>query len=817
MKPFRLSFVAPVLALFALFFAATTVRAQSNDERFKDETVKPEVTQGETPTQGHVGLPTDWSHHYLIYSNAAKIANSDSPKAKSLQAQPRFKQALARRNAMQHGVAEPTSAELRARALLPPDAAAPTATEGGLTKDWTSSLTLSGSVGDEQYPAKFSFNVNATPSCTADFAVFNNGQASGNHGTTFSTDAIDRGFFYGVPANGAIIKIDGVSFTATSTTTDVNGVGAPLFYFGTSGTQAATNLVAAIKAYAASAAGIAAGFTYTASNTFGFFGFQGNASSFVTVTDTTGGAAGNATTASPANCFPFFGGCTQTTPHPNFSFFSGTFYNGRGGTTAQVANLIGLNQLYAGGICSGTGPNVMFAYGVSVNGGLTTTSPALSEDGTQVAIVESSSAANAAGCALVGGKNPCVAGSYLQLVKWKAVTNAPIGGNGTAVTVPTVVANSAYRNCTVPCMTTLKFSSSTDSNSAPFIDYTDDSIFVGDDAGALHKLAGVFVGTPSVGWSSTVDSGFGLTGPVFDTTSGNIYVADANGELSTVLATNGGLEQQVQLDGSSTGFPIPDPPIVDGNAETVTVFESNDNNGGADLDQFTICTQPNDPPYATASSACTSGQFTSSTGFVIGPAGVQMHDGDFDNMYYSGTYQNGYLYFCGKDPSGSVDSPAIERATFDSTGVLFGVDTNFLDVTAAGTTAGTECSPMTEVYNGTTDYMFFSVQGGGVGANCGAMGGGAAGSNPSGGCVMSIIVNDDANPTATSPTAMPSAVRASIGEPGGSSGIIIDNISSSAEASSVYFSPLSFATSTANGNCASGIGCAVKATQSALQ
>ena len=142
---------------------------------------------------------------------------------------------------------------------------------------------------------------------------------------------------------------------------------------------------------------------------------------------------------------------------------------------------------------------------------------------------------------------------------------------------------------------------------------------------------------------------------------------------------------------------------------------------------------------------------------------------------------------------------------------------NFLAVTAAGTTAGTECSPMTEVYNGTKDYMFFSVQGGGVGSNCGTMGGGAAGSNPSGGCVMSIIVNDDANPTATSPTAMPSGVQASIGEPGGSSGIIIDNISSSAQASSVYFSPLSFATSTANGNCASGIGCAVKATQSALQ
>lgn len=813
MKPFRLSFVAPVLALFALFFAASTVRAQSNDERFKDETVKPEATQGETPTKGHVGLPTDWSHHYLIYSNTAKIANSDSPKAKSLQAQPRFKQALARRNAMQHGVAEPTSAELRARALLPPDAAAPATTEGGFTKDWTSSLTTGGTVGDEQYPAKFSFNVNATPNCTSDFVVYNNNQASGNHGTGFVVDATDAGYFYGIPAVGALIKINGVTFTAVANTaTPTSGQ----FRIGTSGTTAATNLVAAINAYNAANPGT---FTYTASNTRGFFGGSGNASALVTVTDTVGGTAGNTTTASPANCFVFFGisfgsGCPAPTPKANFSFFSATFYGGRGGTVAMVANLIGFNQLYTGspaGICTGTGPNVMFAYGVSTEGGVTSTSPALSEDGKQIAVVETT-----ATC--VGSTGTCAIGSYLELVKWAAVTNAAITGT---VKVPTVVTTSAYRNCTAPCMTTLKFSSTTDSNSAPFIDYTDDAIYIGDDAGALHKLAGVFVGTPSVGWSSTVDSGFALTGPVFDSTSGNIYVADSNGVLSTVLATNGGLEQQIQLDGSSTGFPIPDPPIVDGNAETVTVFESNDNAGGADLDQFTICDQPSVLPFSTGDPRCTSGQFTSSTGFVIGPSGVQMHDGDFDNTYYSGMYQNGFLYFCGKTPGSTVDNPAIERAYFDATGVLVGVDTASLPVTAAGGVGGTECSPMTEVINGSTDYMFFSVQAGGVGANCGNLGGGATGTNPSEGCVMSIIVNDSSTSTAgcpsACPTAMPAAVQASIGEPGGASGIIIDNVAGSAQASSVYFSPLTFATSTANGNCASGIGCAVKATQSALQ
>ena len=139
------------------------------------------------------------------------------------------------------------------------------------------------------------------------------------------------------------------------------------------------------------------------------------------------------------------------------------------------------------------------------------------------------------------------------------------------------------------------------------------AIYVGDDAGVLHVFNGVFVGTPSAGWTSSVDAGFALTGPVFDSGSGNIYVADANGILSTVLATNGSVTYQVQTTGAqgpsevgTTGFPIPDPPIVDGSAETVTVFVSNDNGSpaGADLDQFVICDAAN---AAALGSSCTVG------------------------------------------------------------------------------------------------------------------------------------------------------------------------------------------------------------------
>ncbi len=84
-----------------------------------------------------------------------------------------------------------------------------------------------------------------------------------------------------------------------------------------------------------------------------------------------------------------------------------------------------------------------------------------------------------------------------------------------------------------------------------------------------------------------------------------------------------------------------------------------------------------------------------------------MHDGDFDNTYYSGEYQYGYLYFCGKNPGTSLDNPAIERVFFNSSGILGGLDGSFLNVSGVD---AAECSPVTEVYNAGIDYMFFSVQ-----------------------------------------------------------------------------------------------------------
>ena len=77
--------------------------------------------------------------------------------------------------------------------------------------------------------------------------------------------------------------------------------------------------------------------------------------------------------------------------------------------------------------------------------------------------------------------------------------------------------------------------------SAPFVDYANDVIYVGDSVGSLHKFTGVFNGTPAevtAGWPIVVNSTHALTSPVYDSASGNIFVGDSAGRLSYVRDTN---------------------------------------------------------------------------------------------------------------------------------------------------------------------------------------------------------------------------------------------------------------------------------------
>ena len=158
-----------------------------------------------------------------------------------------------------------------------------------------------------------------------------------------------------------------------------------------------------------------------------------------------------------------------------------------------------------------------------------------------------------------------------------------------------------------------------------------------------------------------------------------------------------------------------------------------------------------------------------------GPYGV-----DFNNAWYTGT-GTPLLYVAG---TGTGTLPTLDSVGFNASGVLNAT----VSSSAALATGMADASAVTEFYNAAAakDLLFA-----GVTNNCVATtGGGTAG------CVMSL------NITAGFPTVKASTTA--IAATGGSSGLIVDNDSSDAQASSVYYATKTGAT-------------LVKATQSGLQ
>ena len=100
---------------------------------------------------------------------------------------------------------------------------------------------------------------------------------------------------------------------------------------------------------------------------------------------------------------------------------------------------------------------------------------------------------------------------------------------------------SLYRTCAAPCMTELALQGQASVTfSAPFYDYADDVLYLGDDIGQLHKFQNIFgSGTPSEITGGDNDSGWpqniaeavpaggpnALTSPVYDSVTGNVFVA----------------------------------------------------------------------------------------------------------------------------------------------------------------------------------------------------------------------------------------------------------------------------------------------------
>ncbi len=633
--------------------------------------------------------------------------------------------------------------------------------------DWGRPMLAGGGVGVGMVPAKFTWDVNAAPSCANDYVAYNTSLA----GVSPTTAASRTGTFGPAqPTNGqtATITSPGTSITLTASTTLNTGLN---FLIGATPTATATNFVAAINRNNTANLGV------TASNV-------GGTSATVTLSASANGAEGNLITLAEGLAgFAWAGGAT-------------TLAGGVG-----TGNIVAFNQLYstqgsATGLCPQDGPSVMWSYFTGT--GTAVTSIVLSGDGSKVAFAE-----NVAGAAT------------LRILKWKA-------GEGTGTGYPATPATTltAGQNWTTDCpaanscMSSIAFTGGfADTKSSPFYVYTNnaDVLYAGDNNGRVHKFTGVFNGTPAEvisGWPKTINGATILTSPVYDSVSGNIFVGDSTGLLSMIRETGSTAGTCTPLPcvepihlAVGTGGAIVDAPIVDGTTGTVIAVNGTE-------------TSANNGTVLQASTA-----LTGAVSFKIGgttPGGSALYSGAFDNTYITSAKPTiaGHMYVCGKDPS-NADEPAIYQLSFTAlTGVLSGVGSPLVGMVNGN---GEACSPVTEIFNSTaaTDRIFFSI------GNNLASGGGnpltACRSNGIG-CVASIVVTGSpAWPGgATVFNALPTPLNAT----GATSGIVVDNVSASAQASSFYFSLGANSTGAGPGlpscNTTAGVGCAVKLTQSAL-
>jgi len=530
---------------------------------------------------------------------------------------------------------------------------------------------------------------------------------------------------------------------------------------------------------------------------------------------------------------------------------------------SNAANIIAYTNLYVGtGACESANPTVDWAYNT---GGTVTTSPILSEDGTQVAFMQ-------------------VSGTTASLVLLKP---AATGGSFSSPTTPTEQASAAaYRSCTAPCYYALSLGAN-DTLSAPFYDYLRDALYVGDDSGNLHQFFGVFAGDPAENMTSPWPVHLGsnkLSSPVYDSETGfqagYIFVGDMGGVFYSVGSGYGGTTSgTIYGNTGSIGQAIADAPLVDCPQGVEYVFVTTNGSyseTGYDAVWEFVSIFTDVPPV---------GQ-PGAPGVVpvgVGGTGYYLYAGTFDNVYFqtsppsfaatgnlyvvgnTGTKGGATLYqvpisyssltgasnavvtglnsteypwpspvteFCNgactlPSPSGctvtsgsttiTCSSPVFTSADVGEaiigTYIPWGAtitkvnSTTSITISAAPTTSATGATATIGLTTSGTDYVFFSV-------NRGAVTGCTNGAGH--GCILSYNI--------TNPKSVTQAGSGlDVTTPGtngcwATGGIIIDNLSAAPGASQIYFVNLNGntaggATGATSGNCTAAGGGSINAVQ----
>jgi hypothetical protein len=418
---------------------------------------------------------------------------------------------------------------------------------------------------------------------------------------------------------------------------------------------------------------------------------------------------------------------------------------------ATQANMVGLNSLYnmpaGNGLCSGTAPKVMFAY--NIGPGVINSYIQLSLDGTKVAFNEN-------------GTN-----SYLHILRW-----ATGAGNGTSAAA---AATPGSGNSAADVKLLLTAGTST----APYVDYDNDVAYVTTNDNVVHKFSGVFLGTPKevtaagTGWP--VSTGLGgatasLSTPVYDPVSKHVFFTDSdNGGLDYVDDSVAPAVSVTNKFFFAPGLAVAAPVMIDMTNQKVYAFSPNPGGGAAVVSQA-------DTNLSVAS------QVTVDVGGASSNYAPLM--GDFTEDYYNGNSGSALLYVVGNNAAANR-LPSLYAIGFNAA-FKMNPTYSFGPLPLTTNTAGIGASPVTAFYNSTLNKQFLFIS---VTNRCTT--------TITGGCIRSIDV------TSGFPTAA-SINNVVLAATGGTGGISIDNVSSAAGASSVYYTTLTGRT-------------LIKATQAGLQ
>ena len=521
-------------------------------------------------------------------------------------------------------------------------------------------------------------------------------------------------------------------------------------------------------------------------------------------------------------------------------------YNTGAMGSASQASVVAYDNLYSS--CSLQKPSVYWAFNTS---GKVVTSVVLSQNGLQLAYVQTPGSGNAQLVVLTWSKSPAgrtvtgsVSGTAITLTAG-TLTSMDVGAvlsggsipagdtiatvtSGTAGTLTTagttasttltisadaggpgtaLANNVSYPSCTAPCAAILSFSGTTrsDTISSPYYDYSSDSLYVGDASGGLHKFHPVFNGAPAeVGspWSSP--STTALTSPVYDNADGLVFVGDASGYLYSVNSS-GTVTKSLQV-AVSPG--IIDGPLVDITQGYVYAMVSNDTSSTSSTN---ACAGGTKPCNAVIQLPVNFGTATTFNEDVTGIGTTNtLYNGSFDNQYWAAGTGTGNLYAVGATGTNApklseikISANVFQTGGACQAGYTKPPNSNVLvcavNVDNPIASAAAQGSPLTEIYvDSTHDYIFAGVT---------ANGNQTATCASATGCIYSW------NATATLGTGV--VAGAGSAELGGASGIIIDNIVTTGGGAEIYFSTLgATGTCATSGSLTSG-SCAIQASQAA--